>query len=380
MVARIFRAVLVPAMLAVCGCSSSDVTVSGRLLGLNASQVFLEEVSGGHAAVIDSVALGADGSYRFVVREVSSSPSLYNIVCAGERVPLLLVAGEHAEVNSVGGILRNYTVSGSEESSLLREFNRIYVDGTDAINSILERFSGDLSDDGRRALLMEYTEAYRAAKRAHLRFIIEHKERIAAVYALYQRFPGETNLFSADGDIIYYRTVADAVAERWPDSPFLPSLRNDIARMDARMTLLSDIVETTYPELSLPDMYGRDVTLSSLGGRVVLLSFWSAGEPSSVAANAGLLEIYERYAGSGFEIYQVCLDTPKAEWINLVQEQRLPWISVCELRRGRGSAALLYNVSSLPSDFLINADGDIVARDVYGEELERALSGLLLLE
>ena len=359
------------------GCSSPAVTVSGRLLGLNAGKVFLEEVSGGNAHAVDSVALGADGAYRFVVENAPSTPSLYYIVCNGERVPLLLVAGEKVTVNSVGSILRNYTVEGSEESALLREFNKIYIDGTDSMNAILERFSGDLSSSGRDALLREYSDAYRAVKRAQLRFITEHKDRIAAVYALYQRFPGESRLFSDDGDIIYYRTVADAVAERWPDSPFLPSLRNDIARMDARLTLLSGITAANYPEITLADMYGREVSLSSLAGKVILLSFWSASSQGSNVFNADLKDIYGKYADRGFEIYQVCVDTSKSDWINSVQEQRLPWISVWEPRRGRASVLGLYNVVRLPADYLIDRDGNIVARDIYGEALDAELSELL---
>ena len=59
-----------------------------------------------------------------------------------------------------------------------------------------------------------------------------------------------------------------------------------------------------------------------------------------------------------------------------MQEQQLPWVSVSDLR-GRGSAALgLYNVQKLPTNFLIDRNGTIVARDIYGEKLERELDEL----
>ena len=78
----------------------------------------------------------------------------------------------------------------------------------------------------------------------------------------------------------------------------------------------------------------------------------------------------------GFEVYQVAIDTSKAIWITAVQEQQLPWVSVSDLR-GRGSAALgLYNVQKLPTNFLIDRNGTIVARDIYGEKLERELDEL----
>ena len=81
----------------------------------------------------------------------------------------------------------------------------------------------------------------------------------------------------------------------------------------------------------------------------------------------------------GFEVYQVAIDTSKATWITAVQEQQLPWISVSDLR-GRGSAALgLYNVQKSPTNFLLDKEGNIVARDIHGKELDeklRELTGL----
>ncbi|MBP3482039.1 MAG: AhpC/TSA family protein [Alistipes sp.] len=375
---KILTAAAVAAVFMICGCKSSTVKISGRLLGLNAKSVYLEQVSSGGEKLIDSVALGEDGTYAFRLNDVSSTPSLYNIVYNGERIPLLLVGGERVTVNSVGSLLRNYTVQGSGESELLRRFNKAYVEGLERMNIILERFSGNsLSSAERDALMKEYTNEYRKAKREQLKFIVENKDKIAAIYALYQRFPGEKFLFSNDGDIIYYRTVADAVEQSCPDSPFLPTLRTEIARMDARITLMSQIAEANYPDISLPDMYGKEVRLSSLGGKVILLWFWSAATGNSNALNAELKHTYGKYADKGFEIYQVSVDTSKALWINAVQEQRLDWISVCDLRGERSPFLGTYNVGKLPANFLIDTNGSIVGKDLYGKELDDKLAELL---
>ena len=365
------------AVVALCGCKSSSVDISGRLLGMNAKSVYLERVSGGGGSIVDSMALGEDGSYRFTIAEASSTPSLYNIIYNGERIPLLVKAGERIAVNSVGSLLRNYTVSGSEESELLREFNKTYIGGLERMNTILERFSGvEPTDEGKNSMMREYTAAYREVKRAQLKFIIENKDHIAAVYALYQRFPGEKNLFSDDGDIIYYRTVADAVEERYPESAFLPTLRSEIASMDARRSLMSQISETPYPDIQLQDMYGREVRLSSLEGKVILLSFWTIGSGDTNVLNAELKSLYEKYADKDFEVYQVCVGAPKALWINTVQEQGLPWVSVCDLRGDRSPVLGSYNVRHLPTDFLIDREGNIVGKDLFGSDLERELSRL----
>ena len=363
--------------LILCGCQSASVKISGRLLGLGSKVVYLEKVSGGAAKLVDSMVLESTGDYHFEISDVDKTPLLYNLVYNGERIPLLLTGGERVTVNTVGSPLRNYTVEGSKESELLREFNRFYVEGMGNMASILEKYSGDnFSEDDKRTMMQEYTHAYRTIKREQLRFIIENKSRIAAIYALYQRLPNEKFLFSNRDDIIYFRTVADAIEESYPESPFLPTLRTDIARMEAHKSLVSQIKEAGYPDFELPDMYGEQIRLSSLAGKVILLSFWSAESGRMNNVNAELKSVYERFAERGFEIYQVAIDTSKALWINAVQEQRLPWISVCDFMGEASPLLRAYNISKLPSNFLIDRKGNIIAKDLYSTALEKRLSEL----
>lgn len=362
-----------------CSCSSDTVKISGRLLGLSSKVVYVERVSGGASNLVDSVSLEATGDYRFVVKGVGKTPTHYNLVYNGERIPLLLKGGERVTVNTVGSPLRSYTVEGSDESELLREFNKFYIEGTGRMAQILENYSGaELSADAKKAMMQEYAQEYRSVKREQLRFIIENKDKIAAIIALYQRMPNEQYLFSNRDDIIYFRTVADAIEESYPDSPFLPTLRTDIARMEARRSLISKISEAGYPDFELPDMYGKNIRLSSLDGKVVLLSFWSAGSGVMNQMNVEFKEVYNRFADLGFEIYQVAIDSSKALWINVVQEQQLPWVSVVDLRGEHSPILSTYNIKSLPANFLIDREGNIVAKNIYGEELVRQIEKLTL--
>ena len=340
-----------------CGCQSSKVKISGRFVGSDAKNVYLEDASPLTQAVIDSAVLAGDGSYRFELKGVPKTPSLYNIIYNGERIPLLIAGGDRVTVGSVGSVVRNYTVEGSAESELLRQFYQDFVTGAQRLDNIAAQFAKPgLTEEERKSLVEEYTAEYYRIRREQLRFIIENKSSLAAVYALYQRLPGDRYLFNGDSDVVYFRTVAEALEKSYPDSPYLQSLTAEIARMDARISLTSQISEAGYPDLEMTDIYGKKIRLSSLTGKVVLLDFWSA-------------EL-------GFEVYQVAIDTSKPLWINAVQEQQLPWISVSDLR-GRGSSALgLYNVQKLPANFLIDKEGSIVARDIYGKSLEEKLDEL----
>jgi len=367
------------AAVVLCACQPSHVRISGRFAGNDASEVYLERITPLAQAVIDTVRLDKDGSYRFELKNISKSPSLYNIICGGERIPLFIAAGERITVNSVGSVARNYTVEGSEESELLRTFYQPFVAGAQALDRIAARFAApDLTEEDRKALGKEYTAEYYRIRREQLRFIIEHKASLAAVYALYQRLPGDQSLFNGDSDVVYFRTVAEAVEQRYPESPYLQTLRGEIARMDSRISLLSHVSETGFPDIELTDIYGSKIRLSSLAGKVVLLDFWSAELGNSNVLNAELKEIYGKYADAPtpFEVYQVAIDTSKPLWISAVQEQKLPWISVSDLRGQASTVLPLYNIRKLPANFLIDKEGNIVAKDIYGKSLEEKLAEL----
>ncbi len=362
-----------------CGFRSSKVRISGRFVGNDAKTVYLEQVTPLAQSIIDSTTLDKEGNYRLFLKTAPQSPALYHIIYNGERIPLFLAAGDRPTVSSVGNVVRNYTIEGSEESELLRRFYQPFITGAQNLDKLALRLSdAGLTEADSKALLKEYTTEYYRIRREQLHFIIENKSSLAAVYALYQRLPGDTHLFNGDSDVIYFRTVAEALEQSHPESPYLQSLLAEITRMDARINLSSNITEAGYPDLEMPDIYGKPIRLSSLTGKVILLDFWSAELGNSNALNAELKEIYAKYAEANtpFEVYQVAIDTSKPLWITAVQEQRLPWISVSDLR-GKASTSLgMYNVQKLPTNFLIDKEGTLVARDIYGKSLEAKLGEL----
>ncbi len=358
-----------------CGCHNSELRISGRFAGTEAATVYIEQASP-QRLTLDSARMDDAGNYRLTVKKASRDPELYNLVCAGERIPLLLGAGDRVTVGALGSITRNYTVEGSEESALLRTFYQSYAAGVRELDNLAAQYARATGDERGRTM-QAYSDAFRRIKREQLRFIIEHKNTLAAVYALYQRLPGDPYLFNGESDVVYYRTVAEALQESYPESSYLKALKADIERMTARQEVLANVRETGYPDLELSDMYGKKIRLSSLSGKVILLDFWSAELGNSNTLNAELKEIYKRFADRGFEIYQVAIDLSKPLWINAVQEQGLPWISVTDLRGRNSVACRLYNLDKLPANFLIDRSGNISGRDLYGKALESKLNDLL---
>ena len=367
---------LICATIFCCSCSNNDVRISGKFLGLNAQDVYLEQMTASGQTIIDSVALASDGSYRFLVKDVPQTPSIYNVIYNNERIPLLLTAGENVTVGSLGSVLANYTISGSKESELLCEFYRDYIAGMQELNASINAYV-EAGESARPEIARLYTAKQRELKRKQISFIITNKSSIAAVYALYQRLPDEQYLVNSESDLIYFRTVADAVCKSYPNSPFVVTLRNDVARMEAQASLLNSIEERDYPDIVADDMYGNPARLSDLEGNVILVDFWVAELGNSNALNADLKQIYNKYESNGFRVYQVSFDTSKATWIQAIQDQKLPWTSVCDFRGQVSPIMGIYNVRSLPSNYLIDRKGRIVAKNVYSDALKAELKKIL---
>lgn len=353
----------------------SNLIISGEIVCGNETMIYLDQLQSGVRQTVDSMELSKNGSFRFEVKNAPITPMVYEIRYDMERAPLLGHRGDHIKINSLGRLALNYTTKGSEESELLRTFYQKYRQQTSDLNKIAARYAEiQRQEEDATEVAKEYNTLYREIKQDQIKFIVTNKSTMAAVYALFQLLPGDSYIFSESSDIIYMKTVLEGISERYPKSPYVTLLSHKINDSEARVELLKSVTYSNFPELEMSDMFGKTISLSSLTGKVILVDFWSAEAGNSNRHNVELKEIYNTYHDNSFEVYQVGIDTSKPLWINAVQTQKLPWISVSDLRGTRSQSLGLYNIKNIPSNILIAKNGDIIARDLYGDELAKRVA------
>jgi len=141
--------------------------------------------------------------------------------------------------------------------------------------------------------------------------------------------------------------------------------------VDAAVTLK---VGDKAPDFSILDPNGKTITLSSLKGRIVLVDFWSSSCLPCRMAHPDLLAVYNTYKGHGFDIFSISLDTKKDAWVSAIKNDKIIWPHHgSELMGWDSKIAALYGIPHLPSSFLLDETGTIIAIDLDDYDLDKKL-------
>jgi len=154
-----------------------------------------------------------------------------------------------------------------------------------------------------------------------------------------------------------------------------------------KTTTSEDIISLTEsniaPEITLNDISGNPISLSSLKGKVVLLDFWASWCRPCRLESPNVVKAYQKYHSKGFEVLSVSLDgipqqqNPREDWLNAIKQDSLIWNThISDLKGWESKAVLIYDIESIPFTLLIDKEGRILEKNLRGTNLENKLATL----
>mgnify|MGYP005851563393 CR=1 FL=1 len=383
---NILRVIIITFLISSCS-NKDNVIVEGTYPAGKGEHLRLEMLNISETQFIDSVKIRKNGDFRVSLK--LDAPELILLKnTRGQYINLLAFPNDNIQLDIPAESFRKgYSVSGSDESEKIRLLVNTVNNTRKQLDSITNTYNNIEDPEGAEAeqLIDSYQKIFMDQKKNNIRFVVENLGSLASVYALYQRIEDDVYILNDLRDLQYYKIVADSVKIKYPKSTLTTSLVNDVERKlteyENMLTMnelsKNNAVEVGMIDLKIEDSEEKEISLSSLKGKVVLLNFWASWNSDSRDLNQQLKSIYDQYHDKGFEIYSVALDSEKSRWRNAIYFEEYPWINVCELTYPYSYAASLYNVTSLPSNFLIDRDGNIVAKNVAGKNLATYLDNLL---
>ncbi|MGN7723762.1 redoxin domain-containing protein [Chitinophaga sp. 22620] len=130
-------------------------------------------------------------------------------------------------------------------------------------------------------------------------------------------------------------------------------------------------------DFAQPDVNGKPVKLSDFRGKYVLLDFWASWCGPCRAENPNVLKAYNTYKDKNFTVVGVSLDDSGEKWRKAIEEDGMPWVQLSDLKGFKNEVASQYGIQAIPSTFLVNPEGVIIAKDLRGEALHKKLEELL---
>lgn len=353
---------------------SSKSEINGSIENAPKQGLRLEELAFDENKLIDTASVGENGTFQIAFK--GSEEALYRIKFSeGKYVLLALAPGDNVSLKGNWNSLENYSVEGSKSSMTLKGF--------------LVNLRENVTDLKTMKMISDSLRARQAGDSVL-------KEAEADIALINTRFMDYVKKFADTTQSVSSALFAANIINPAYETPFLNQFYQNITKRFPASTVAkqfanafntknnaapSDIATpaagNAAPDFSAATPDGTNITLSSFKGKYVLLDFWAAWCGPCRKENPNVVKAYMDFKDKNFTVIGVSLDTNKEKWEDAIKTDNLSWTQVSELKGWASSIARNYQVNSIPANFLIDPNGNIIASNLRGQALHDKLSEVL---
>jgi peroxiredoxin len=309
---------------------------------------------------IDSVKPDDKGEFRMKIKV--ETPGFYSLNLYNTQFGDLVIAQPTTiKVIADGQTNGTFKVTGSPDTDYLMRFYELeqsFRRKADSVQGLA--VNGQLAQEQ----LMEAYKALSADAIAQAKQMIEQSPAsIVSIVA--------AGALDADKEMAFLQQVYQKLAQAHPTSEYVVDFGKRLEQIS------KTAIGQPAPEIALNSPEGKEIKLSSLRGKYVLIDFWASWCGPCRKENPNMVRMYNRFKGKDFEIFGVSLDREKEQWLKAIKDDGLTWTHVSDLQFWQSSVVPLYRIQGIPMTVLLDKNGIIIDKNLRGRALEDRLAELL---
>ena len=352
------------------GCSSEkepSFTIEGSVSNLKENLILLEvidDIQTNKTTVVDTLKVNDKGEFK---SDYFLEPNIYELTFDGiKTIPLAIDKGQHIEIE--GASIDNIKVSGSVDTDLWNAYESFRNESLErlvkSVRNNIKNLQQENANEDEIAKLRELeVENYKKHLTELMNFVKGEMGTSIAVYPTSIRWIGGENL-------PFLQELVGKYEEKYPTSEITEKLKSRVKLLEKTS------VGGTISNIKMPNNSNEMISLNNIQKKYTLVDFWASWCPPCRTESKLLNSLYSAYNVKGFEIYGISLDSKREKWLNALEKDNRIWTEVSTVKGFKTTVSIEYGITALPTNFLIDASGKIIAVNIHGQQLKEKIDEL----